>query len=109
MNATTTSRTPACTCTGIFAKRSMICGPSVGALAIRQSLIGRPADRLAEHDLAVDHDHQRALVLQGAGVEADRKIVDVDAVLAVGREIVLEPHAAARAQRQRLVGVLIGR
>ena len=86
MNATTTSRTPASTCTGIFEKRSMICARPVRCLAIRQSLIRRPADRLAEHDLAVDHDDQRALILQRAGVQAHRKIVDVDAILAVGRE-----------------------
>ena len=31
-----------------------------------------------------------------AGVQAHRKVVDIDAILPVGREIVLEPHAAAQ-------------
>ena len=83
-------------------------GASVGCLAIRESQIGRPADGFAEHDLAVNHDHQRALILHRAGVQAHRKVVDIDAILPVGWKIVLEPHAAARARRQRLVAVLVG-
>jgi len=84
-------------------------GASRGRLAIGKRLILRSADRLAEHDLAVNHDDQGALVLYRTGIQAHPQIVHGDAILAVSREIVLEPDAAARAQRQRDVRVLIGR
>src|SRR5580658_1412412 len=53
----------------------------------------RAADRLPEHNLAVDHDHQRALILQSRGVYADPEVVDGDAIVAVRGEVVIEPDA----------------
>ncbi len=84
-------------------------GASVSRLAIRQRQIGRAADGFAEHHLAVNHDHQRALILHRTGVQAECKVEDTDAILPVGREIMLKPHASARAGRQRLVAVLVRR
>ena len=77
---------------------------SLGPLAVKQPVL-RSADRLAEHDLAVDHDDQRALILKRGGVYAHAEVVDGDAILAVGGEVVFETDAATRAQRQRHVGV----
>src|SRR5262249_27667004 len=57
--------------------------PAGRSLVIDDSLIGRSADRFAKHDLAVDHDDQRAFVFQRRGIEAQTEVEDVDAVLAV--------------------------
>src|ERR1019366_6578209 len=78
-------------------------------LAVRESLIGRPADGLAEDDPAIDHDDERALILHRASVQTYVKVENIDAILAVGGEIVLEAHAAARARGQGIVAVLVGR
>ena len=78
------------------------------SLAIHESLIRGSTNRSAEHDLAVDHDDERSFIFHRGGVEAEPKIKNVDAILAVGREVVLEPHAAARARRQRQVALLTG-
>src|SRR5262249_28096938 len=40
------------------------------SLAIRESLIRGPANRLTKHDLAVDHDDHRAFVFDCRGVQA---------------------------------------
>ena len=68
----------------------------------------RSADRLPEHNLAIDHDDQRALILERGGVDAHSEVVDGDAILAVGGKVVSETDAATRAQRQRHVRVGIG-
>ena len=80
-----------------------------GSLSIRKSLVRGSTNRLPDHDLAVDHDDQRAFVFQCGGVEPQGKIEDVDAILPVGGEIVLEPHAPARTRRQRQFAFLTGR
>src|SRR3954469_229048 len=78
--------------------------PSLGPLAVKQPVLWS-ADRLVEHNPAIEHDDHRALILQRGRVYADSEVVDCDTVLAIGREVVFETDAAARAQRQRHSGV----
>ena len=60
-----------------------------------------PVEQL--HALAVDRDLELlALDLSQQIVEVAGDPVDLDHVLAVGRELVLDEHAAARAERQPL-------
>src|SRR5690242_6487424 len=69
---------------------------SLGPLAMKRPVL-RSADRLAEYDLVIDHDDQRALILQRGGVYAHSEIVDGDAILPVGGEVVFETDAATGA------------
>src|SRR3989442_701027 len=77
---------------------------SLGTLGMKLPVFWS-ADRLAKYSFAIDHDDQRALILKRGGVYTHSEVVDGDAILAVRGEVVLEPDAAARAQRQRHVGV----
>src|SRR5207248_7950833 len=65
---------------------------SLGPLAMKRPVL-RSADRLAEYNLAIDHDYQRALILKRGGVYSDSEVVDGDAILAVGGEVVFETDA----------------
>src|SRR5437667_6156702 len=77
---------------------------SLRPLAMKLPVL-RSADRLAEYNLAIDHDHQSALILKRGGVYAHSEVVDGDAIFAVGGEVVLETYAATGAQGQRYLGV----
>src|SRR5262249_22269988 len=51
----------------------------------------------------------RVLPLQGIAVRAHLEVIEGDAILAVGREVVFELYAAPRAWRWRAVRILVGR
>src|SRR3982074_2258444 len=116
MNVTTTSCTPAVTCTGILAKRSMSFSPAGAppprstnarsaspptfcgerprrfpprrrpAAAIHEREIRFTADLLPEDFLAIDQHDHRCLVLDPAWVVPEIEVSDRDAVLPVRRE-----------------------
>ena len=109
MNATTTSRTPAFTGTGIFEKRSMIWARPVPALRSARARSSGPPIGLRNTILPSIMMTSVLCVLEGIAVRAHCKVIDGDAILAVGREVVFEPDAAARAERQRIVRILVGR
>ncbi len=109
MNVTTTSCTPALTCTGILANRSHeLRSRRCTAAAIHERAIRFTADLLPEDFRAIDqHDH-RCLVLDPARVEPEIEVRDGDAVLPVRRERVLEPRAAPRTERHAVhIAILV--
>src|SRR5262245_4568053 len=77
---------------------------SRGSLAVKLPVV-RAADRLSKSDPAIDHDDQRALILERRGIYAHAEIVDGDPIFAVSGEVVFETDAATCAQRQGHVGV----
>jgi len=109
MNVTTTSCTPAVTCTGILAKRSMSFSPA-GAPPPRSTerAICLAPTVLPEDFLAINqHDH-RCLVLDPAWVVPEIEVSDCDAVLPVRRERIREPRAAPRTERHAVhIAILI--
>ena len=78
--------------------------PAIGAVSLKLHIFGS-TDRSAGHNLAVDHDNQRALILQLGRVVSDAEVIDREAILAIGGEVVFEPYAATSTQRQGHVGV----
>ena len=58
-----------------------------------------PADLVLEHLLAVDREDQPVPILEAFDVAGAREPAEIDLVLAVGREEMLDEHAAARAER----------
>src|SRR5262249_48592685 len=77
---------------------------SLGPLAMKRPVL-RSADRWGKCALTVEHDDKCALILKRGGVYAHAEVVDRDAILAVGREVVFETYPATGAQRQRHVGI----
>ncbi len=75
----------------------------VAGFAIVQRHVCHSTNRLFEHDLAIDHDDNRALVLQTPHIEANGLIgkQDAEAVFAIDREIELDPEAAVIANPER--------
>ena len=73
----------------------------VAGLSIVQHEIVQSADRLLEHDLAIDHEDKRRFVLEAPRIETERLIgeVDLETVFAVGREVVLQPACRRREVR----------
>ena len=70
--------------------------PPIAGLSIIQHKVIDPADRLFEHDLAIDHDDNRRLVFQTRRIKTQGSIgeMHLETVFAIRREIVLEPQAA---------------
>src|SRR5690606_27589125 len=77
-------------------------GPAGRAAAIREREILWAADVGSKHLLPVDEHDERVLRLDGAGIQADAEILERQPILAVRREHVLDPDAAARAERHAL-------
>src|SRR5213082_846416 len=108
MNVTTTSCTPAVTCTGMLAKRSMSFSPAGAPPPRSTNARSASPDLLPEDFLAIDqHDH-RCLVLDPAWVVPEIEVSDRDAVLPVRRERILEPRAAPRTERHAVhIAILV--
>ena len=67
-----------------------------------------PADLVLEHLLAVDRENQPVPVFEAFDVARPSEAAEVELVVAVGREEMLDEHAAARAERHaRDVVVLV--
>src|SRR5262245_12866977 len=79
---------------------------TIRSFAIRQSKIFRPADGFFDNHFAVDGHDERTRVLHRAGIEPNRQVREIDAVLAVRRKIVFESNAAASARGHYVSGIL---
>src|SRR5690606_18081610 len=75
-------------------------GARGGTFAVDEREVIGPAELRAEYLLEIEQHDERVLRLERARVHAAlEELRDRHAVLAVGRENVLEPHAAARTRR----------
>ncbi len=88
---------PAVALKGSFWKRDMIFARPSAPTAVHEAQVFLAADITAEDFLAVEESHHGLPRLGGRRIEAHVQVEDVQAVLAIGGEIVLERTAAARA------------
>ena len=109
MNATTTSRTPASHLHGNLREALHDLGASGAGLAIGESLIRRPADRLAKHDRAIDHDDERALILECSGVRAHPRSLILMRYSPSAGKLCLNRMPPRVPGGSGFVGILIGR
>ena len=75
-------------------------GASRRAALIDDLQILGATERLTEHFTTVDEDQQDVASLHGEVVEVDAQIGNREPIVAVGREVVAECHAATRAERK---------
>ncbi len=90
---------PAVTATRMFSNRPLISRDGRGLAQVDGLDVLGPADLVLEYFLAVERENQPVPILEAFDVARAREPAEVDLVVAVGREEMLDEHAAARAER----------